>query len=84
MKVVEAVANALRRQLVEQPGAEVSIDLEAQRFTAPDGAVHGFDIDAHRKYRLLSGLDAVTYTLQFEDAMSEFETGYRRGASWLF
>lgn len=82
--VDEAVANALRRQLVEQPGAEISIDLEAQQFTAPDGTVHGFDIDPHRKYRLLNGLDAVDYTLQYENHMTAFERAYRRDASWLF
>ena len=82
--VDEAVANALRRQLVERPGAEISIDLEAQQCTAPDGAIHGFDIDPHRKYKLLNGLDAVDYTLQFENDMTEFERAYRRDASWLF
>ncbi len=82
--VDEAVANALRRQLVERPGAEISIDLEAQQFTAPDGAAHGFDIDRHRKYRLLNGLDAVDYTLQYETDMTAFERAYRRDASWLF
>ena len=52
--------------------------------TGPDGTVHGFEIDAHRKYRLLNGLDAVSYTLQFEDEMVAFETAYRKDAGWLY
>ncbi len=82
--VNQAVARALRRQLIEQPGTEITIDLEAQQFTAPDGSVSEFAIDPHRKYRLLKGLDAVTYTLQYEDAMTAFERQYRRDADWLF
>lgn len=82
--VDEALAADLRRQLREGPGTEISIDLEAQQFTAPDGSVHGFEIDPHRKFRLLNGLDAVTYTLQFEEAINAFEQVYKLESAWLF
>lgn len=82
--VDEALAAALRRQLYERPGGRITIDLETQKFTAPDGSIHRFEVDPHRKYRLLNGLDAVTYTLQFEDTMTAFERNYRETSEWLF
>ena len=82
--VSEALAGGLRRQLRDDPGALITIDLEAQTFIAPDGTRHGFDVDPHRKFRLLNGLDAVSYTLQFESEMTAFEENYRRATGWLY
>ncbi|MBT7756307.1 MAG: 3-isopropylmalate dehydratase small subunit, partial [Rhodospirillaceae bacterium] len=51
--------------------------------TGPDGVAHAFDIDSHRRHRLLNGLDAVDYTLQFEAEMTAFEETYAESVSWL-
>jgi 3-isopropylmalate/(R)-2-methylmalate dehydratase small subunit len=79
----EEAVNGLRRQLTEAPGAEITVDLEAQTVTAPDGQSIAFEIDQHRRYRLLNGLDAVTYTLQFEDQINTFESKYANDMPWL-
>jgi 3-isopropylmalate/(R)-2-methylmalate dehydratase small subunit len=74
----------LRARITDRPGATITVDLEAQTVTGPDGSVYRFEIDPHRKHRLLNGLDAVSYTLQFEDEMIAFETAYRKHAGWLY
>ena len=72
----------LHEQLTQSPGAEVTVDLEAQTVVAPDGSVFAFDIDPHRRYRLLNGLDAVGYTLQFKGDIESFEADYERQTGW--
>jgi 3-isopropylmalate/(R)-2-methylmalate dehydratase small subunit len=74
--------DGLHEQLTESPGAEITVDLEAQTVIAPDGAAHPFDIDPHRRHRLLNGLDAVGYTLQFKDDIERFEAEYQRQVGW--
>lgn len=73
----------LRRQLHAHRGARVTVDLEAQTVTAPDGATHGFAIDAFRKAMLLSGQDEIALTLGQEPAIAAFEARRRREAPWL-
>lgn len=72
----------LRAALHESPGSEITLDLEAQTVTSPDGTVLRFDIDAHRRYRLLNGLDAVDYTFQFEPQMDAFEAADVAEMTW--
>jgi len=73
----------LRRQLHAQPGAVLTVDLEAQTVTAPDGAVHRFDIDPFRKQMLLSGQDDIGLTLGYEAQIAAYERGHRAAAPWL-
>lgn len=79
----EETVSILRAALHASPGANITVDLEAQTVTGPDGVAHGFDINAHRRHRLLNGLDAVGYTLQFEAEMTAFEERYVKSLSWL-
>lgn len=79
----EETVATLRASLHETPGADITVDLEAQIVTGPDGQTHRFDIDAHRRHRLLNGLDAVGYTMQFEAEIIAFEESYAKSVSWL-
>jgi len=72
----------LRQQLREYPGAEVAIDLDTQSVVGPDQTKYTFEIDSFDKYRLLSGLDDVGITLEFEDKIDAFKAGYQRRHSW--
>jgi 3-isopropylmalate/(R)-2-methylmalate dehydratase small subunit len=76
----EAVAD-LRRQLHQSPGTRLTVDLEAQSVTAPDGAVHRFEIEAFRKQALLAGQDEIAFTLTHEPLIASFEAR-RRAAPW--
>ena len=78
----EETVQLLRQQLHEGAGAEVTVDLEAQTVTGPDQSVYPFEIDAHRRNRLLKGLDAVGYTLQYEGDITTFEGQYSEDAPW--
>ena len=78
----EDIVESLHVQLTENPGAAITIDLEAQNVIAPDGAAYPFDIDPHRRHRLLNGLDAVGYTLQFKTDIEAFEEDYQKQVSW--
>lgn len=62
----------------------LQIDLVAQTVTTPSGEVFAFDVDAERKHRLLNGLDDIGITLQFTDAIREYENTRRQVTPWLF
>jgi 3-isopropylmalate/(R)-2-methylmalate dehydratase small subunit len=77
----DAVAG-LRRQLHETPGSAITVDLEAQTVTAPDGGRHRFDVDAFRKEMLLTGRDEIELTLGYEAQICEFEARHAREMAW--
>jgi 3-isopropylmalate/(R)-2-methylmalate dehydratase small subunit len=78
-----ATAAALRQQLHARPGATLTVDLQSQTVTAPDGAVHRFEIDAFSKEKLLEGQDDIALTLGYEDRIREFEARHRAEMPWL-
>ena len=73
----------LTRQLLDEPGARITVDLEQLLVTGPDGARYPFDMDATRRQRLLHGLDDVGVTLQYLPEIEAFEARYRAAKSWL-
>jgi 3-isopropylmalate/(R)-2-methylmalate dehydratase small subunit len=81
--LAEKVIDDIWRQLRQQPGAEITIDLARQMLTAPDQTVLPFDISPLRKDRLIRGLDDVDVTLQYGDAIERFEAKRRAAFPWL-
>ena len=63
--------------------AVVSIDLEKQEITGPDGGCIRFDIDPFRKHCLLNGLDDIGLTMQKQQKIEDFETRRKRELPWL-
>ncbi len=63
--------------------ARLSVDLEKQQITRPDGEVIGFEIDAFRKHCLLNGLDDIGLTMQKEDKIVAFEGSAKVSQPWL-
>ncbi len=82
--LAEAVVDGLRAELHAEPGARLSVDLETQTVTGPDGARHPFDVDPFRKHCLLNGLDDILLTLEHAAEMDSFEAAYREEMSWLY
>ena len=78
-----AVVADIRRQLHASPGAAVTVDLEGQTVSGPDGTAHRFDIDPFRKQALLAGQDEIAFTLTHQAAIDAFEARRRAEASWL-
>ncbi len=82
---LDAVAVAqLFREVTEQPGYRLKMDLLAQTVTTPTGQVFKFDIEPLQKHRLLTGLDEIGMTLQSADKIRKFETRHRERQPWLF
>ena len=74
---------AIRRQLQDQPGAKVSVDLAAQTVIDVAGKVHKFEIHEVRKRCLLEGLDDIARTQQYAERIAGFEKGYYQDRPWL-
>ena len=83
VRLPEATCQAIGRQLRERPGAQVAIDLAAQTVTAPDGALHRFEIDAAHKERLLKGLDDIGLVLQHLPEIERAEARLEKEMPWL-
>ena len=62
--------------------AVVSIDLENQVITGPDGGSIGFEVDAFRKHCLLNGLDDIGLTMEKAAAIDAFEAAYHAREPW--
>ena len=73
----------LRRQLHERPGATMTVDLETQTVTGPDGARYKFPVDPFRKQCLLTGQDEIALTLSHEPAIAVFEARHAAEFSWI-
>ncbi|HBU99740.1 3-isopropylmalate dehydratase small subunit [Thalassospira lucentensis] len=63
--------------------ATVTIDLEKQEITGPDGGCIKFEVEAFRKHCLLNGLDDIGLTLQKGDAINAFEAKRAASQPWL-
>ena len=63
--------------------ATVTIDLEKQEITGPDGGCIKFEVEEFRKHCLLNGLDDIGLTLQKGDAINEFEAKRAASQPWL-
>ena len=77
------VIAALRAHLHAGPGASITVDLESQTVTAPDGSVHHFTVDPFRKQALLSGQDEIALTLGYEKDITTFEARREVEMPWL-
>lgn len=59
----------------ELPSAELTVDLESQTVSTPEGWSRRFEVDPFVKRSLLEGLDDISLTMEHTDAIDEFESG---------
>ncbi|MDR2196340.1 MAG: 3-isopropylmalate dehydratase small subunit [Gallionellaceae bacterium] len=78
------IVDGLFKAVDAAPDYKLTVDLEQQTVTTPDGTIYPFEIDAFRKHCLLNGLDDIGLTLQHVDAIKAFETKHRAAQPWLF
>jgi 3-isopropylmalate/(R)-2-methylmalate dehydratase small subunit len=64
--------------------AIITIDLEKQEITGPDGGCLKFEIDPFRKHCLLNGLDDIGLTLEKSASIDAFEARDRHARPWLW
>ncbi len=63
--------------------ATLTIDLEKQQISGPDGGTISFDIDPFRKHCLLNGLDDIALTLEKEAKISSYEAKAQAARPWV-
>ena len=63
--------------------ARLTVDLEAQTITGPDGGTISFDIDPFKKHCLLNGLDDIGLTMEKEQAITDFEAKRADAMPWM-
>jgi 3-isopropylmalate/(R)-2-methylmalate dehydratase small subunit len=78
---VQAIADQLSAGI---GGRSMTIDLEAQKITRPDGSELAFEIDAARREALLEGLDAIGMTLKLADEIAAFQAEDRERRPWIY
>ena len=62
--------------------ATITVDLENQTITGPDGGLISFDIDPHRKHCLLNGLDDIGLTLEKSASIDTYEAKTAEARPW--
>lgn len=79
-QIDEKVVQALWDYLEDNPGGEITVDLEAKTVSTPGGEVQdSFDIDDYTRWRLLEGLDDIGITLGHDELITAYES---RRPSW--
>jgi 3-isopropylmalate/(R)-2-methylmalate dehydratase small subunit len=73
----------LRRHLAEEPGAKVTVDLQSQTVTGPDGQIDAFQVDGFQRDCLLKGIDEISLTLSHESEIAAYERQHARELSWI-
>ncbi|MEM6384333.1 MAG: 3-isopropylmalate dehydratase small subunit [Pseudomonadota bacterium] len=63
--------------------ATLTVDLESQTITGPDGGTIAFEIDPFRKHCLMNGLDDIGLTLEKGQHIDTFETGMQSARPWV-
>jgi len=64
-------------------GFKLTIDVEQQVVTSPDGRQYEFDITPFRKYCLINGLDDIGLTLRHAEKIKAFEAARLMKMPWL-
>ncbi len=77
---------AVCAQLIEDAehgaNAVLTIDLETQELTRPDGERITFEVEPSRRSRLLEGLDEIGATVARSDSIDAFEMRLRQSQPW--
>ncbi len=69
----ETEVDSIHRNVAEQPGYQLTVDLESQLVTDGNDFNASFEIDAFRRQCFLEGLDHIALTLQHEEKIAAFE-----------
>jgi 3-isopropylmalate/(R)-2-methylmalate dehydratase small subunit len=80
----QEIVDRLMADAQKGANAVLSIDLEKQTISRPDGEIVHFDLDPFRKHCLLNGLDDVALTQQKTPAIAAYEAQRRAAQPWLY
>ena len=71
--VAIVVGQAAHAWLLDNPGADIMIDIEAGSISLPDGSSFGFEMDGFARYCLLEGIDQLGFLRKQLDVIENFE-----------
>ncbi len=83
IKLPQSEVDKLMDDAERGQNATITIDLEAQEISGPDGGVIAFDIDPFRKHCLMNGLDDIGLTLEKTDKIAAYESKASLAHPWL-
>ena len=76
IRLDESQIDQLFQRALQQPGYELTVDLEATRISDAQGLSIPFDIDDFRRQCLLEGLDDISLTLEHEEKIAAYERAH--------
>ncbi|MDA0655095.1 MAG: 3-isopropylmalate dehydratase small subunit [Proteobacteria bacterium] len=82
--VTEDELKALMADASDRENPELTVDLETETITRPNGATISFKIDPFRRKCLLEGLDDIGLTLEKKEKIDDFEAKQRESQPWLY
>lgn len=83
VRLPAATVDLLMQQLLAQPGAQMTVDLPNQVVIGPDERRYHFDIAPLTKKRLIRGLDEISHTQEYSEAIERFERNSAAAFPWL-
>ena len=81
IKLSDETIETLFDEVRAAEGYRLSVDLERQTISKPDGTTLEFEIGLSIKHRLLNGLDQIGLTMAHEDRIAEYERMHERVGS---
>ncbi|MFN4282262.1 MAG: 3-isopropylmalate dehydratase small subunit [Alphaproteobacteria bacterium] len=83
IKLPQTVVDVLMKDAEMGHNARLTVDLESQTITRPNGETVKFDVDPFRKHCLLNGLDNVGLTMQKGKEIEAYEANQAANTPWL-
>ncbi len=79
----EAEVQALMEDASNGANARLTVDLENQEITRPNGEKIAFEVDEFRKHCLINGLDDIGLTMQKAGNIESFEKKHEAAMPWV-
>ena len=84
IKLPQNIVDELMKDAEKGENARLTVDLEAQQITRPNGETIPFKIDPFTRDCLLNGLDDIGLTLKKAPEIKSFEDGQKSKTPWLY
>jgi 3-isopropylmalate/(R)-2-methylmalate dehydratase small subunit len=84
IKLAQAAVDELMKDAEKGANARLTVDLEAETITRPNGEKVPFKIDPFVRQCLLNGLDDIGLTLAKAPAIASFEESQKAETPWLY
>jgi 3-isopropylmalate/(R)-2-methylmalate dehydratase small subunit len=84
IKLAQNVVDELMKDAEKGENARLTVDLETQQITRPNGETIPFKVDPFTRDCLLNGLDDIGLTLKKATEIKSFEDGQKSKTPWLY